>query len=480
MLPVLTPDEMRKADERAIATGTPGSVLMDRAGRAVAWAVRRHVGSMYGLRVVALCGKGNNGGDGLIAADVLERWGARVTRVAIAEGVDRRALERELHRTPIVIDAMFGTGFSGSLGGEAAWAARAVADSGASVVAVDIPSGVDGATGAVEGVAVMAHRTVVMAALKTGVVQEPGRTHAGQLEVAPIGIDTGPCSLGVTEPSDVRASTPSRDADANKWSVGGVLVVGGADGMTGAPLLVSHAALRSGAGIVWCEMPADAAASASGTEVITKTLPTTEGAIAPEAAAVVAEHAERFGAAVVGPGLGTAPGTASAVRSIVSATPCALVLDADGLNALAGDLSQLRARGNRATVLTPHGGEYARLAGRAVGADRIAAARDLAAHAEAIVVLKGPGTVIAAPDGRAAVNPTGSSALATAGTGDVLAGVIGGLLARGVPPFEAAVSAVYVHGAAADLLGPHGLVAPDLLDALPIAFEALDARGADR
>jgi ADP-dependent NAD(P)H-hydrate dehydratase / NAD(P)H-hydrate epimerase len=477
MLPVLTPDEMRAADERTIAAGTPGSVLMDRAGRAVAWAARRLAGSPYGLRAVVLCGKGNNGGDGMVAADLLEHWGARVTRVPVIDGLDRRRVARELARAPVVIDAMFGTGLKGSLDGDVAWAADAVADSDAPVVAVDIPSGVDGATGAVAGTAVTADLTVVMAALKVGLVQEPGRTRAGAVEIAQVGIDPGPVSLGLLEASDVAEWLPRREPDANKWSVGAVLTVGGSGGMTGAPMLVARAAMRTGAGIVWCALPGDAAERASGTEVITKPLPARGDALAADASDTIAEYAGRFHSVVVGPGLGTAPETASAVTSIIEVVPNALLLDADGLNALDGDLEPLRARAPRPTVLTPHGGEYARLAGREVGADRVGAARELAQRSKAIVLLKGPGTVIADPNGRAVVNPTGTPALASAGTGDVLAGIVGGLISRGMAPFEAAAAGSYLHGAASEHVFDAGLVAPDLIEALPEVLDDIEAPG---
>jgi NAD(P)H-hydrate epimerase len=252
------------------------------------------------------------------------------------------------------------------------------------------------------------------------------------------------------------------------------MVVGGSSGMTGAPLMVSHAAMRVGAGIVWCCVPGEeAAARAAGTEVITRPLPATKsGALAEDAARAVLEPLERFKAIVVGPGLGTKGSTAAAVRRIVAKAAVPMVLDADGLNALKGDVRPLQGR-RAATVLTPHDGEYARLLGDAPGGDRIAAARRLAAATGCVALLKGPATVVADPSGRATVNPTGTAALATAGTGDVLSGVIGGLLARGAGPFEAAATGAFVHGRAADVAGHTGLVAGDLIDALPATLREL-------
>lgn len=479
MRPVLTPEEMRAADERTIAAGTAESVLMERAGLGVAWAVRRWAGGCYGLRVVACCGKGNNGGDGLVAADALESWGARVSRVRLGAGVDRARVGRDLGRGAVVVDAMFGTGFSGALEGDAAWLSDAIADVGAGVVSVDIPSGVDGLTGAVEGPAVRADTTVVMAALKTGLVQEPGRSHAGEIEVVDIGIDLGSAPvarLGVTEAADVASWLPVREPDTHKWSVGGVMVVGGSDGMIGAPMMVSRAALRAGAGIIWCCVPGGTSGRTPPNEVISRALPSHEGVLAAESAGEVLESIERFRALVLGPGLGTGASVSEAVRALVAGAEVPLVLDADGLNALSGGLETLRGRSSP-TVLTPHAGEYERLAGTKVGRDRVAAARALAAGTEAVVVLKGSASIVATPDGRVAVNPTGSAALATAGTGDVLAGVIGAFLAQGMPAFEAASAGAYVHGACADGLPAGGLVASDLIEALPRTLERVQDAG---
>jgi NAD(P)H-hydrate epimerase len=384
-------------------------------------------------------------------------------------------------RADALVDAMFGTGFRGSLS-EAA-AAVAAASQIVPTVAVDIPSGVDGAPGVVRGAAEHAGRTVTFAASKPGLWFEPGRAHVGALTVADIGIalttDGGAPAVGVTEASDVGRWLPARAADTHKWAVGGVMVVGGTAGMTGAPLLVSHAAMRAGAGIVWCLVPgAAAAAAASGTEVITRALPVgRDGALDAEAVTTVTRDADRFGAVVLGPGLGGADATAEVVLRLLPELAVPLVLDADGLNALRGDLDPVRARSRagRVTVLTPHDGEYARLAGHAPTADRVAAARDLAATTGAVVLLKGPTTVVAEPGagGRVALNPTGSPALATAGSGDVLSGIIGAFCARGVRAFEAAAAAAFVHGRAADVAGHTGLVAGDLVGALRRALGEL-------
>ncbi len=481
MRPVLTPLEMAASDRAAIEAGTPVDVLMDRAGRAVAWRVRKVLGGTYGRRVLVVCGKGNNGGDGLVAARVLRAWGVRVDVMTLEAGVDALALACALDRADLVIDAMYGTGFRGALEGDAARVAEAFdADLLAvPVVAVDIPSGIDGATGAGIGAAVRADHTVAFVALKPGLVFEPGRAHAGTVHVVDIGIEPvgNAARVGVTDVADVRAWLPRRAVDAHKWSAGGVMVVGGSAGMTGAPMLVSRAAMRAGAGIVHCGVPGrDAAGRAGGTEVIALVLPAqNDGALDATAADVVLTELSRFGALVVGPGLGRHEATQTAVRQLVAGAEIPLVLDADGLNALQGDFSPLlaRAAAGRGTILTPHDGEYARLMGSAPGPDRIAAARALADASGAVVLSKGPTTVIAEPgaSGRVACNPTGGPALATAGSGDVLAGMLGALLAGGAGAFEAGATGAWMHGLAADRSGNTGIVAGDLVATIPIVVD---------
>ena len=478
MEPLVTPEAMGEADRRTIAAGTPVEVLMERAGRAVAWEVRRTLGSCSGRRVVIVCGKGNNGGDGLVTARALRGWGARTAVLQLAAGIDRVGFTRELARADAVVDAMYGTGFRGELRDDAAFVAEQFDTFAGPVVAVDIPSGIDGLTGEARGVAVHATSTVTFAARKPGLVFEPGRAHAGAVTVAAIGIDLGAAHdhAVVFDADDVKHLLAPRSATAHKWQ-SGVYVVGGSRGMTGAPMFVSHAAMRAGAGIVWCGLPGDTAArTASGSEVITKALPATDdGLLTTAAAAVVLAEVERFRALAVGPGLGADSEVHLAVRRIAAGAAVPLVLDADGLNALEGRLAALQAR-TAPTVITPHEGEYRRLNGKAVGPDRLAAARDLAASSGAVVLLKGPGTVIAAPDGATAVNPTGDAALATAGSGDVLTGIIAAFLARGLAAFDAAAVGAWVHGAIADRFGAEvgpGLVASDLIGGLPPTLAAL-------
>ncbi|MBM3671655.1 MAG: NAD(P)H-hydrate dehydratase [Actinobacteria bacterium] len=474
MLPIVTPAAMAEADQRTIAAGTPMEVLMDRAGRAVAWEARQRLGNAYGKRVVVVCGKGNNGGDGLVAARILRGWGVRVDVFELKDGVPEPALDRTIERADLMIDAMFGTGFRGALEGDAALVARRSLD--LPTLAIDIPSGIDGSTGAVQGDAVRAVATVTFAAHKPGLVFEPGRGHAGDVRVADIGIELTDDDrrVGLVTDTDVRGWLASVvETDTHKWR-SGLLVIGGSGGMTGAPMLVSTAAMRVGAGIVWCAVPGDdMAARASGGEVITKAMPANVHGALTGIADDVRDALDRFRALAVGPGLGTDEATTAVVRELVTTVDAPLVLDADGLNAFAGHSADLRAR-NAPTVLTPHEGEFERLLGDQVGDDRLAAARRLADATGCVALLKGPGTVVAEPGatGRVAVNAVDGPWLGTAGTGDVLTGIIAGLLARGLGAFEAAAAGTLVHGLSADVAGHTGLVAGDLVAALPHTFQA--------
>jgi NAD(P)H-hydrate epimerase len=309
---------------------------------------------------------------------------------------------------------------------------------------------------------------------------EPGRSAAGAVRLVDIGIEpvSGGPTLVVLDATDV--VLPVRVRDAHKWSAG-LMVVAGSPGMLGAALLVSHAAARCGAGMVVSGLPADAARRVAGSEVVTRALPATpEGLLDEDAARLVLRDLGRFRALALGPGLGRDDRTQAAVRRLVAEAPVPVVVDADALHALGGDAAALRVRrtaGLPPAVLTPHAGEYVRLAGEAVGDDRVDAARRLAARLHAVVLLKGPGTVVASPEGHACVNTTDSELLATAGTGDVLTGMIGGLLAQGVDAFEAAASAAWLHGRAAQLAGTgDALVAGDLVDALPRTLASIDDR----
>jgi ADP-dependent NAD(P)H-hydrate dehydratase / NAD(P)H-hydrate epimerase len=451
MIPVVIVAEMRAIDEEAHAT-VAHDVLVDRAGTAVAAAALRLLGGAYGRRVVVVAGKGSNGADGRIAASRLRRRGARVELVEASDAPDRIGRDGGVD---LVIDAAYGTGFRGD------YRAPSV-PAGVPVLAVDIPSGVDGDTGEACGEPLRADVTVTFAALKPGLLQGDGPLLAGRVEVVDIGLDTGRARLWVVEDADVARLLPVRPRGAYKWQ-SAVAVVAGSPGMTGAAELCAHAAYRAGAGMVRLGVPgADPALLTAGEAVSIE--------LAAEGWAPAArEMVTRCHSLVVGPGLGRAADTAAQVRSLVAGAEVPVVVDADGLVALGtGDeIAPVVAGGDEArVVLTPHDGEFASLAGTPPGVDRIAAARSLATTTGAVVLLKGPTTVVAEPGGTALLATAGSPRLATAGTGDVLSGAIGAFVARGLPLLRAAGLAAHVHGRAAALGPPEGLVAGDLADLL--------------
>src|SRR4051795_9234786 len=497
MKPLLTPDEARTLDAATQAAGTPAFTLMERAGGEVARSCLDLLGGAYGRRVVVACGKGNNGGDGFVAARHLSRAGVRVS--VFAEGpsgvaaemrdrlihetdvrprpLDRDAMARALSRADLAVDAIAGTGLRGAPEGSWASAIDTLNAAGMPVVAVDIPSGVDGATGGVSGVAIRAELTVTFGAPKVGLVLLPGAEYAGAIEVVDIGFDDDAleASAWLTEPSDIAGILPPRPLDGQKRTSGSVVVVAGSRSMTGAARLVARAAMRVGAGYVVVALPASImpVVQADVTEaVFLPVAETSAGSISPDAVDAVIDAASKAHAVAIGPGLSRDAGTASFIREVVRTSPVPLVVDADALNAFAGDAGSIADRKAEA-VLTPHGGELARLLGREPSVDRIADARALADAARAVALVKGTRTVVVDHDGVARVNPTGSTALATAGTGDVLTGTIGGLLSRGVEPAAGAWAGAYLHGLAGLAAGERtgdGTVAGDVADLLPEAL----------
>lgn len=425
MIPVLTVDEVQAVDRSG--TSAPVEVLIERAGAAVARAALEMLGGAYGKRVVVVAGKGNNGADGRAAAARLVKRGVGVVVVDVG------SLD-VLPRCDLYIDAAFGTGFRGTYDPP---------DPGdALVLAVDVPTG-----GVVE-----ADRTVTFAALKPAHVYDP--EPCGTIEVVDIGLDAASAAHAwLVEDEDVLELLPSRPREAHKWQTA-VFVAAGAGGMMGAPTLVARGAMRAGAGYARVGVPgADAGEWPAGSEAVAVSLPASGWADA-----VLAE-AERCRALVVGPGLGRSDETAKNVRRLIAESPVPVVVDADGLNVL-GSLPSI---GRDDVVLTPHDGEFKRLGGDLEG-DRLEAVADLARRVGACVLLKGSTTTVARPDGQKLLAATGGPALATAGTGDVLSGVIGAFVARGLPVFEAAAFAAHAHGRAAALGPSVGLVAGDLPD----------------
>ncbi len=454
MIPIVTPAEMGAIDA---AAPEPVDVLIERAGAAVARAALELLDGAYGRRVVVLVGKGNNGNDGRAAAHRLEDRGVRC-RV-----VDVSAAPAVLPEADLVIDAAFGTGFRGRL------VLPALARPDVPVLAVDIPSGVVGLTGVAEGNPYRAVRTVTFAALKPGLVLADGADLAGAVTVADIGLDVSSAAAHLVEADDVARWLPERSAASHKWRAA-VWVVAGSPGMTGAAHLATRAAQRAGAGYVRLSTPGSDADPWAPTEAVVTPLP--GGGWADDVLAGIG----RFAALAVGPGLGTSPGAAAEVRRLVAAALVPVVVDGDGLRALGADAAGViadRPTGAPAVVLTPHDGEHEALTGGPPDADRFDAVRRLAADTGAVVLLKGHTTLVGRPDGHVWASRSGDARLATAGTGDVLTGVLAALCAQGMEPDEAAAASAYLHGRAGALAWRRGLVAGDVVDHLPHALAEL-------
>ena len=455
MIPIVTPEEMRAIDA---AAPEPVDELIDRAGRATARVALGMLGGAYGRVVNVLAGGGNNGNDGRVAGAYLERRGVKV-RV-----IDAATRPPVLPACDLVVDAAYGTGFRGE------WIAPdTVATSGGcpQVLAVDIPSGVDALTGAAGPGVLAADRTVTFQALKPGLVFGAGRELSGEIDVVDIGLDVSSATQHLVDRSDVASWWPSRATDAHKWN-GAVRVVAGSPGMLGAGRLSAEAAARCGAGLVMLSSPGIDPEARS--EIIQRRIP------AGDFHGEVFSDLDRFGALVIGPGLGREEGAIASARELIAGATLPVVIDGDGIFAAAwsadGAAPLLRPRG-RPTVITPHDGEFALLAGHTPSADRVGAARELAADLDVVVLLKGPATVIATPRGDVLVVDHGDERLATAGSGDVLAGMIGTLLAAGLGPDRAAAGAAWLHAEAARRGTRRGLLAGDIVDLIPSTLESL-------
>jgi ADP-dependent NAD(P)H-hydrate dehydratase / NAD(P)H-hydrate epimerase len=486
------PQRMRATDAWAIQErGIPGLELMERAGRGLADVVGEVASSGP---VAVVCGKGNNGGDGYVAARLLRADGREVRVLAVApieelHGDARANAERvdgiepfdaaRLDGCAVAVDALLGTGFSGVPHGPVRQAIAALRTAGLPVVAADVPSGVDAASGVAEGEAVHAAATATFAAAKPGLWINPGKAFAGAVRVIDIGIPEGAPvdepDVGLIDDAALLELLPSRAAGWTKFTSGHVLVAGGSRGLTGAPSLSAEGAQRAGAGYVTACVPASLQTifEVRLLEVMTRGLPDHDGAHTAAGVDEVHELAKRGGALVVGPGIGRTDGAFAFARDLVARAEVPIVLDADGLNAYAGDLAALAGR-SAPTILTPHEGELGRLLGvdsGVVQARRLEHARAAAAAAQAIVLLKGDDTLVAQPDGVVAVSPGATGALATAGTGDVLTGVIAAMLARDLDPFAAACAGARLHARAgiraAHEKGVDGVIARDVIEALP-------------
>ena len=469
--PLYEAAEMRAVDEWAIQEmDVPQDDLMERAALGLA-RVTAAVAGDGPIRIVA--GKGNNGGDGRVAARLLEADGHVVDLIDGTEPFE----PEELDGSGVVVDALLGTGFEGKPREPVASAIAAINGQDAPVVACDIPSGVNAGTGEVEAEAVRADVTASFHGAKVGLYVEPGKGHAGRVELIEIGIPRGapePSSAGLIA-EGVLGLYPRRRRSGSKFESGVVVVVGGSMGLTGAPTLAARSAQRAGAGYVQVAVPepVQPAVDLRLLEQMSRGLPDDDGFHTPAGVADVEELAERAGAVVLGPGLGRAEGAQEFARGVAVAVEAPLLVDADGLNAHAGRLELFGER-EAPTVLTPHEAELGRLLGHEpdeIAAHRVRYAREAAERSGAVLVLKGDDTIVAGPGGMLAISPGGSPALATAGTGDVLSGLIGALLAKRMEAFEAAALGVLAHvlaaRAASERFGADHVMAGDVIDALP-------------
>ena len=508
---IATAQEMKNIDRRAIRKfGIPGPVLMENAASAVMAEMEKFFDGLAGARVGILCGKGNNGGDGLALARRLRIRGVPVrvallapfgnvsgeagVNLAILRKMDVeilpnatvRAISDVVAWSDIVVDALLGVGLSSPLKGTYAFAVELMNASGKSVVAVDIPTGINADTGEVMGSAVRADLTVTMALLKRGLVLHPGAQYAGKVAIADIGM---PAEVVEQEKISVNLLTrdlawgliDARRPDAHKGSFGHLMVIGGSLGKAGAAVMAARSALRAGAGLVSVATPNSLVPIIQQQVFEAMCIPAAESidsTLGIGAEDELLKAAEKMNACAIGPGLSTHYETVQTVKSFIQGASLPLVIDADALNALVGSLDILRKTKAPAAILTPHPGEMARLLGvssHEVQKDRIGVAVDFAAKYKVTLVLKGAGTVIALPDGRVFINSTGNPGMATGGTGDALTGMIGSLLAQGYPAAQAACLGVYLHGLAGDLAaaekGEAGMIAGDLIENIPAAIE---------
>jgi hydroxyethylthiazole kinase-like uncharacterized protein yjeF len=508
MLPVFTAAEMRDVDTRAITQlGIPGPRLMENAGSGAARLIARAFAPIRGKRVLIVCGRGNNGGDGFVVARRLKARGARAQLVLIGRrsevkgdaavalgrwrgrieevvaGPRLPALDRDLGRADVIVDALLGTGLTGPARGLVADAIDAVNRAGRPVVSLDLPSGLSADHGAPLGPAVQATLTVTFAGYKRSLLLYPAASRAGRTDVVDIGIPPAEVGRGMTtfllEEGDIRRQFPARRPDAHKGSFGHLLVIAGSIGKTGAAGLAGRAALRSGVGLCTIATPASQQpiVAGFGMEPMTEPLPETPGqTVSVKARERILDLVARTDAVALGPGLSLEPETQELVRGLIADVERPMVVDADGLSALAGHLDVLgRAAGPRA--LTPHPGEMARMLGVTVPdvqSDRLEAVRTFCVRHGVALALKGAGTVIGGPDGRVFVNPTGNPGMASGGSGDVLTGMVGAFLARGFDAVTALQAGCFLHGLAGDQAcakrGEEALIAGDIIEAIAVAM----------
>ena len=512
---VATAAEMRELDHRTIEEfGIPGVVLMENAGRGVVSEIADAWGPVWGRRFCIFCGKGNNGGDGLVIARHLHNMGARVSvrlfseemtydaavnlNAARACGVeitavthDMKAESSDVAHSDVVVDAIFGTGLAKEVGGSYREVINLINARARRVVAVDIPSGVDSDFGRIMGVAVRADMTVTFCLPKKGLYFYPGAQLAGDVRVVDISIpaaavESARIPLSLITPESVRGLLPVRRPDANKGTFGHLLIIAGSAGKTGAGVLAARSASRSGAGLVTVAVPSslnDIFEEKLTEEMTAPVAQTPRRTFSVAALDAVLQQLAGKAALVIGPGISTDHETMEFVNELLPRVEIPVIIDADGLNIIAID-DEVMSKVKAPVIMTPHPGEMGRLLGVQtveVQADRESAALELARRYGVTAVLKGARTIVATPDGEVRINITGNAGMATGGTGDVLSGVIGALMAQGLGMTEAARLGVYMHGLAGDIAadekGQAGLVAGDVVDALPSGFKLLQSSG---
>lgn len=514
---VVTAQQMREIDRQTIEQiGIPGAVLMEHAGTTVVQAIREHFPECQ--RIAVIVGKGNNGGDGLVVARQLAHAGQPIqillvsppesfagdalTNLQIAQNLDLsitsvlsedelRGARSQIAAADLIVDSIFGTGLRGGVRGFIGEIIGCINETGKPVIAIDLPSGLAADTGIAEGECIQATYTVTMGLPKRGNLIHPGATFTGKLEVADIGfpssvIDAQDIQINWTQPSDAARILPSRPTHSHKGTYGRVFVAAASSGMTGAAALTSAGALRVGAGLVTLGVPKslNPILEVKFTEGMTLPLPeTAEGSLALEAKSHIIEVVERTKSVLaIGPGLSQHPETVALVHSLIRESDTPTVIDADGINAIAKSKEILSSLSPQ-TVLTPHPGEMARLTGGTVESlerDRIGIAQQFATTHNVTLVLKGAPTVVAFGNGEVWINSTGNAGMATGGMGDILTGLIAGLIAQKVPACDAAVLGVYLHGLAGDIvaesIGMHGLMAGDVLNSVPKAIKLCSAQ----
>lgn len=506
---ILSAQEMRNIDSQAIRDyGMPSILLMENAGVKTAEVIKGLLPQPENKRVVIIVGKGNNGGDGIVVARHLLNWGVDVDTFLTAdipdltgdshtnyqilqkmserifplkEEKDLQFFRQSLMSSDLVVDALYGIGFKGRFGEFESRIVKMVNGTGLPVVAVDIPSGVDADTGRVRGEAIRATNTVTFALPKLGLVLQPGKEFVGQLTVADITIPQAlltdnKLKTDLIDEDFIRPLINKRPAESHKGTYGHALVIGGSLGLTGAVMMTSNAALRCGAGLVTTAVPESLLDIVEGGFLEVMSLPlaqTDQGTIALEALPAIGNLLGTVSVCAIGPGMSGAKEVNAIVRFVLEESGVPVVIDADGINAIRGDIAVLKDR-QIPVVLTPHPGEMARLTGMKISviqANRIKIARDFAQEWGVTLVLKGNNTVIATKSGELYANTTGNPGMATAGSGDVLCGIITGLIAQGIKPQSAAVAGVFIHGLAGDQAaenkGQRGLIAGDLIDKLP-------------